>query len=171
MKITNGQKKIIHTLIGALGWSDKSYRDFLRRFCGVRSCVGLSYEQAENVIKELQEFQTECSPMITDKQIGYIKFLWLSVDYDQGNAGDKHLSRFLEKRYGVQRVEDLTKRQALGCISAIKRMQVNKRDRIGTLSVSAVVSPEGRGTAWVQMPTGERYACQIGKEEEYGKPN
>lgn len=171
MQITNEQKKTIHTLVGVLGWSDQLYREFLERFCGVKSCTGLLTEQAADVIAELEAFKMECSPMITAKQISYIKYLWLSVDYDQGNCGDKHLSSFLEKRYGVNHPEELTKRQALGCISAIKRMQANREKQAGGTSVSAVITPDGEGTMWVQLPDGQRYACPIKKEVDHGKLN
>lgn len=171
MQITNEQKKTIHTLVGVLGWSDQLYRDFLRRFAGVNSCTELSAQQAAGMIAELEVFKIECSPMITAKQVSYIKYLWLSVDYDQGNCGDKHLSSFLERRYGVNLPEELTKRQAFGCISAIKRMQANRKKQAGGTSVSAVITPDGEGAMWVQLPNGQRYACPIRNEVDHGKPN
>lgn len=174
MKITNEQKKQIHRLTSTLGFSDQAYRYYLESRYAVRSCLDLTHEQAEEVIYELKAevAEQEKEKMITDKQVGYIKFLWLSVDYDQGNCGDKHLSSFLERKYKVRRPEELTKRQALGCISAIKRMQANLEKKVGSTSVSAIITADGKGgTMWVQLPNGQRYACPIKIDENYERPN
>ncbi|MDR0510901.1 MAG: regulatory protein GemA [Rikenellaceae bacterium] len=108
--ISNQQKRQIHALVSALGWSDTFYRSFLHAFCGANSCTELTEEQASALIAELLDAQDDCSPKATAKQVSYIKYLWLSVDYDQGNYGDKHLASFLARRFNVDRPEKLTRK-------------------------------------------------------------
>lgn len=119
--ITDKQKAAIHALVSALKWSRRNYELWIYRTYGVNSCLAFDSEQADQAIAELRAIEADI--MATEKQINYIKFLWLSVDYAECAQGDNLLNNFLQHKFGASSVEKLTKKQAHGCIAAIKQMQ------------------------------------------------
>lgn len=137
MKATNKQKTLIHKLVSLLGWSSDEYKTWLfdnyRKYTSTNLVVADAAKAIET-LKELVEAQ-EVERRITDKQINYIRFLWLGVDYVLCCNGNTLLNNFLLNRYGVGSIEELSRRQASGAIAAIKKMQINidrKKGRITT---------------------------------------
>lgn len=166
MAIMNCQKTAIHKLIVNLKWSRLMYLKWLRGRFGVESCVQLSGREANEAIAELEEFLREetVSKMITQKQVNYIKFLWLSVDYAECEQGSRLLSNFLRNKYGVEKPEQLSKQQAFGCISAIKQMQKNAEARKGTITVAnhtSINPTTGDPVAWITLADGRHIAVPL----------
>lgn len=143
--ITNKQKAAIHALVSALKWSRQNYELWIFRTYGVNSCLALTIEQADRAIAELRAI--EADTMITEKQINYIKFLWLSVYYAECAQGDNLLNNFLQHKFGASSVEKLTKKQAYGYIAAIKQMQ-RRRSAIKIDTTGPVL--------WITLPDGSR---------------
>lgn len=127
--ITQKQKAAIHICVSELKWTRAQYIDWLETRYDVGSCMELTTEQAADAIEELHAKAID--ERITDRQIGYIKFLWLSVDYAECQQGDTYLNNFLQRHYNAPSVEHLSRKQAFGCIAAIKKMQRNKGRKPG----------------------------------------
>lgn len=169
MAITNTQKARIHALIADLGWSRADYVKWLEYRFGVNTCVSLQIDTAAQAIAELEDMleANRAEFRATEKQINYIKYLWIGVDYAACTEGDKLLNTFLKRRYQVNAVEDLTRRQASGVISAIKRMQANKAKNKGKVSVGrAEIDPAtGNARAWVTLEDGSRMPVDLGPKK------
>lgn len=165
LNATDKQKAIIHKLASKLFLSKDNYRDMLKSITGYDSCTNLSVAQASLVIEKLNELlsQSNREIFITSKQINYIKFNWLSVDYEAGNNGDTHLNSFLLRRFGVNSVEELTRKQASGVVSAIRAIQRKE----GTYRTSSIIEVGGSRAVVVHTPDGGKMMCQI-KEDKYG---
>ncbi len=163
--ITNTQKGRIHKLIAELGWSRAEYVKWLEHRFGVNTCVSLQITTAAQAIKELEEIleSNQAEIRATEKQISYIKYLWIGVDYAACTEGDKLLNTFLKRRYQVDAVEDLTRRQASGVISAIKRMQVNIQKHRGEVTIGrASIDPAtGQARAWATLEDGSRVPVDL----------
>lgn len=144
--ITQQQKKEIHTIVSQLKWTRQVYEFWLDHNYGVDSCMDLTTCQADDAIYSLRRIAQESR--ITDKQISYIKFLWLSVDYSSCTEGNNLLNNFLTRKYGVDCVENLSKKQAFGAIAAIKNIQKNK---------TTVKLDKQGGVDWVILEDGSRY--------------
>lgn len=52
-QIAPSQIKAIHAVVSKLGMDDETYRDMLRARYGVKSCTGLSWRQAEELLASL----------------------------------------------------------------------------------------------------------------------
>ena len=150
LMITCKQIKQLHTLAGKVLPSDDIYRDWL--FCNfeVKSCKLLTMSEAEIAISLLENINNEvqAAGMISPKQIRYIKSLWIDIDISQCENGDKHLKGFLRNKFGVERLEDLTRRQASGCIKAV----LNMKQRQASCSVAVnedTVSVQTKETNYV----------------------
>lgn len=167
--ITNTQKARIHALIVELGWSRAEYVKWLKNRFGVDSCVSLQIATAAQAIDELRELleANRAEIRATEKQINYIKYLWIGVDYAACNEGDKLLNTFLQRRYQVDTVEGLTRRQASGAISAIKRMQANIQKHKGEVAIGrASIDPAtGKARAWVTLEDGSRVPVELGTKQ------
>lgn len=166
--ITNSQKGRIHKLTAELGWSRETYVRWLEGRFGVKSSLELESDTAREAIRELTEMVEALreESKATTAQISYIKYLWIGVDYAACNQGDKLLNSFLQRKYGVEHVEELTRGQASGAIAAIKRMQFNLQKRKGGISVGRLmVDPvTGNGCAWVTLEDGSRALMQFNDE-------
>lgn len=167
--IHNSQKARIHALIAELGWSREEYVKWLEHRFGVNTCVSLQIATAAQAIDELEEIleANRAEFRATEKQINYIKYLWIGVDYAACAEGDKLLTNFLRRRYQVEAVEDLTRRQASGVISAIKRMQVNIRKRKGEVTIGrASIDPTtGEARAWATLEDGSRIPVDLNSKQ------
>lgn len=167
--ITNRQKAEIHKLISELGWSRADYVKWLEHRFGVNTCVSLQIATAGQAIKELEEMleANRAEFRATDKQVSYITYLWMSVDYAACNEGDRLLSNFLRRRYGVERPEELTRSHASGAIAAIKKMQANKEKSKGKVSIGrAEIDPAtGKARAWATLEDGSRVPVELGTRQ------
>ena len=167
--ITNRQKAEIHKLISELGWSRADYVKWLEHRFGVNTCVSLQIATAAQAIKELEEIleANRAEFRATEKQIRYIKYLWIGVDYAACTEGDKLLNNFLNRRYKVNAIEDLSRKQASGVISAIKRMQANKEKNKGKVSIGrAEIDPAtGKARAWATLEDGSRVPVELGTRQ------
>lgn len=163
--ITNSQKKRIHALISELGWSRAEYVKWLEHRFGVNTCISLQIATAGQAIKELEEIleANRAEFRATEKQINYIKYLWIGVDYAACTEGDKLLNTFLQRRYQVDNVEELTRSQASGAISAIKRMQANKAKNRGKVTIgrASIDSATGKTRAWATLEDGNRIPINL----------
>lgn len=132
LQATNKQKGMIHQCVVRLGWSEESYRKWLMSHFGVVSIKYFRITDAARCIKmltdELEGLDNEL--MATEKQISYIKFLWIGVDYESGTSGDKLLNNFLQRKFKVESVNALSRKQAFGVISALKRMQRSPKEKV-----------------------------------------
>lgn len=167
---TQKQNVRIHALFCDLGWNEFVYRSWLDAYYGVRSSSELTEEQAAGLIKELgvilanqrknkREENEQGERMITERQATYLKTLWLDVDYSRGDCGDKHLSVFLEKRFRVKKVGELTCRQAIACIAMVKSMICQAEKRAGKTTVLNRKSRCrycGEEIMWVELSDGRR---------------
>lgn len=165
MKITNRQKGFIHALIAELGWAREQYVQWLQHRFEVGSCTSLEANAAERAIDELRELieANRAEFRATEAQIRFIKYLWLGVDYAACTEGDKLLNIFLRRRYNVENVEELSRKQASGAIAAIKRMQVNLQRKRGEVSVgrASIDTDTGKASAWVTMEDGSRMLIEL----------
>lgn len=143
--ITDKQKAAIHALVSSLGWPRRNYELWIYRTYGVNSCLAFDSEQADQAIAELRAIEAET--MITQKQINFIRYLWLSVDYAECAQGSTLLNNFLRHKYNVESVEKLSKKQAFGCIAAIKRMQAK---------ASGVKIDTSGNIQWITLVDGSR---------------
>ncbi|WP_299457772.1 phage protein GemA/Gp16 family protein [uncultured Rikenella sp.] len=163
--ITNSQKRRIHTLISELGWSRTEYVTWLKARFGVDSCVLLQIATATRAIDELEDIleANRAEFRATEKPISYIKYLWIGVDYAACTEGDKLLNTFLRRRYQVNTVDELTRSQASGAISAIKRMQASKEKNKGKVTIGrASIDPAtGKTRAWVTLEDGSRIPVDL----------
>lgn len=125
LMITKQQVVQLRTLASKVLLNTDIYRDWLRSNFEVESCKLLTMSEADTAIQLLQNLdnETRADYMITPKQIRYIKSLWIDIDISQCEAGDKHLRGFLRNRFGADRLEDLTRKQAHGAIAAVLRMK------------------------------------------------
>ena len=137
--ITKKQIKEIHTLKGILRWDNDTYRYFLEGF-GAESCTELSERKASEVIRLMHSLveEAESDRKATPKQVSYIRYLWLGVDFSAGEEGDRLLSNFLKKKYKASKPEELTRPQAQGAIAAIKRMKARPARNVRTEKVYIV---------------------------------
>lgn len=167
--ITNNQKGRIHALIAELGWSRTEYITWLKSRFGVDSCVLLQIATATQAIDELEDIleANRAEFRATEKQISYIKYLWIGVDYAACTEGDKLLNTFLQRRYRVDTVEELTRSQASGVISAIKRMQANKEKSKGKVAIgrSSIDPATGKARAWITLEDGSRILVDLNSNQ------
>lgn len=164
MKITKEQIKAIHTLKHSLKWDDEAYRSFLDGHFGAESCTELTTHQATAAIKVLSEVLEEAdrSTKVTTKQISYIRFLWLQVDYGNAEEGDRYLSSFLFKKYKVKKPEQLSASQAFGAISAIKRMiEIAKTRKVKVANNIVRDEKTGDSFVWVTLEDGTRVKQKV----------
>lgn len=130
-KITDKQIRLVRILFKKLGWNEDDRTDFLRVFCKLTDCKPatletLSIAQGSKMIQDLTALWNELHnrpQMATPGQVKYILEHWKCIDHDAMACGDKHLHAFLERKFGVTSVYDLTKRQASGAIAAIRNME------------------------------------------------
>ncbi|MEG0518293.1 MAG: phage protein GemA/Gp16 family protein [Bacteroidales bacterium] len=139
--ITNAQVKQIHAIVHRLGLSDDLYRGFLRSNYGVTTSKLLTMIEADGAIALLGNVDNEITAdyMISIKQMRYIKSLWIDIDISACEEGDKHLKSFLQNRFNVERLEQLTKRQAHGVIAAVLKM----KQRQSEVKVSVNTAADG----------------------------
>lgn len=136
-KITEKQIRLVRILFKKLGWSEDDRADFLRIFCKLTDCKHetletLSIVQWSKMIQDLNALwneQQNRSQTATPGQVKYILEHWKQIDYDVMAYGNKHLHAFLERKFGVTSVYDLTKRQASGAIVAIRNMEKRYYER------------------------------------------
>lgn len=165
-KCTSKQLEIIYTLFRELGWNDFIYGCWLKSYYQVNRAEDLAASQAVILIKSLQNIQADQKrnreggvTMISTRQSTYLKSLWLDVDYSAGDSGDKHLSAFLDKRFKVKKVCDLTCKQAIACIYMIKRLISQSQVRKGKTTILNKKSHCrycGKLILWVQLADGRR---------------
>lgn len=161
---TAKQRKCLCVLIRKLGWTDYIIENWFKGYYGTESPDNLDIEQASNAIQDLSGMLENQMPpghprKATNKQVCLIKYLWLDVDYSRGENGDKHLSAFLEKRFGVKTVYDLTCKQATVVIGMINRMirQAKERESKTTvLKKKGKCKYCGQKIMWVQIEDGRR---------------
>lgn len=169
MKITNRQKGFIHALIAELGWARQEYVKWLQHRFRVDSCTSLEVNTANRAIDELTELveANRAEFRATEAQIRFIKYLWLGVDYAACTEGDKLLNIFLQRKYNIKNVEELSRKQASGAISAIKRMQVNLQRKRGEVSVgrASIDTDTGKASAWVTMEDGSRMLLELSSNQ------
>lgn len=156
--LTKAQQNKIHTLIGRLGWTDFVYRNWLDAYYKVTTSTSLDKDRASTLISDLagilqNQKETKKANKITKKQSGMILWLWQDVDYSKGECGNKHLVSFLEKRFSVSSLYDLTKFQANLCIRAIQAIQEQAKKREGKTTVLRRSKCKycGKQILWVQL--------------------
>ena len=163
--ITKRQGNFINKLVHDLGWTDFVYKNWLDAYYHVSDAQSLDKEKASNLIKDLegilenQRTNSDGEKAITKKQANYLKLLWLDVDYSAGNSGNKHLSVFLEKQYGVKTVYDLTRKQAISCISTVQELIKQAKKREGKTTVldrKGICKYCHQPIMWVQLEDGRR---------------
>lgn len=164
MKITKEQIKAIHILKSSLRWDDEAYRSFLWGQCRVDTCTALTMQQATDVIKVMSSVLEEADrgQRVTPKQASYIRFLWLQVDYADGDEGDRYLSSYLYKKHGVKSPDELSSSQASGAIYAIKRM-IENRNKKRVKVANNIVHDDRTGDdfVWVTLEDGTRVKQKI----------
>lgn len=164
MKITSKQIAYIHTLVSKkLGWSNEEYKEWLMDNYNIDSIKDIDMTIAKRIISNLS-YRDISQPItkITPKQIGYIKFLWLSVDYERGNNGDTLLSVFLKNKFGVNRIDELSPDQARGAIAAIKQMQRGYK-REAHVSNPFVVDKNGNEAIYIYLADGSKLLLPLQK--------
>lgn len=165
-KITPVQNYAIYFLFAELGWNEVVQKCWLKAKFNVDRTEDLTTDQAVVLINSLWKEQDAIkrnreggSQMISAKQITYLKSLWLDVDYSAGDCGNKHLSAFLDKRFKVKKVEELTCKQAIACIYMIKQLLSQSLAREGKTTVLNKKSHCrycGRLVMWVELADGRR---------------
>lgn len=161
---TENQSRYVRRLVSELGWTDFVYRNWLDAYYKVGDCRELNKEKASSLIMDLEGIlNNQRTPtgekMITKKQANYLKLLWLDVDYSKGDSGDKHLSAFLEKQFGVKSVYDLSCKDAISCIRMVKALIEQAKVRAGettVLSRKGVCKYCHQPIMWVQLEDGRR---------------
>ncbi|MEG1648315.1 MAG: phage protein GemA/Gp16 family protein [Rikenellaceae bacterium] len=164
MKITAKQIAYIHTLASKkLGWSNEEYKEWLMDNYNIDSIKEIEIAVAKRIISDLAyKDASQRVDKITLKQIGYIKYLWLSVDYERGNNGDTLLSTFLKNKFGVHCIEDLSPDQARGAIAAIKQMQRGYKRGTHT-SNPFVLDKNGNEAIYVYLADGSKLLLSLQK--------
>lgn len=157
--ITYQQVKQLRTLASKVLLDNETYRYWLRSNFEVESCKLLTISEAETAIQMLQNMNNETLAdfLITPKQVRYIKSLWIDIDVANCENGDKHLRGFLKNRFGVDRLEDLSRKQAHGAIAAVLRM----KQRQATCSVAVkedTISVQTKENEYVfNLPNNKKY--------------
>ncbi|HPR78583.1 MAG TPA: DUF1018 domain-containing protein [Candidatus Limiplasma sp.] len=164
-KATAGQVKYLHCLYRSLQWDEETYRFVLDHDFGVDSTKDLTIEQAGSLISTLKIFlEAATAEMASHKQCGLIRHLWREIDYSQGRNGDAHLNAFLHKKFNRQRVEELTKTEAIKVIKMINQMTVQYRKREGKTTVMnrhARCLYCDRPIIWVELQSRERVCFDV----------
>jgi len=149
--ITYVQIQKIHIAVEVLGLSRREYEDKLQELFGVRSSKGLTYRQADEMLKVFKqagwiETITKKSNKKNKKQYGFgknkyenlsgrgkpyakprklrlIEVLWREVSNEKT---DEALQKFIYKRTGISHITMLCNSDANICITALKAMQLKK---------------------------------------------
>lgn len=158
---TPAQIKIIHVLKGVLGLDDDTYRDVLGSY-GAKSSKDLDFNRAKSLIERLQAQATSMGrwkPQNTRvgrtnnpnrpgwasyKQLGMIRGMWASVSRaPEGDARDRALDHFIERRFNVARLNWLPAAQVPKVIKALEVMQKQERIKDATHSQNASAEHSG----------------------------
>jgi hypothetical protein len=118
---------VIHIVKKELQLSDVEYRNVLRRIAGVNSAKELDdvkFRKLMNYFVRSKYYQV--NPFgLTIRQKLYIKYLAKELGWLEG-----HLNNFLHKYYHKSKVDQLTKKEAMGAIESLKNiMQHQKIDK------------------------------------------
>ena len=162
--IKKEQIKAIHTFKARLKWDNDAYRNFLWGQCKVSSCTELTIIQAKECLQIMSELieEAEQSDKCSIKQASYLRYQWLKVDYSNCDEGDRYLSSFLNKKYGVLKPESLSRTQAQGAIYAIKKMIENVNKKGVKVANNIVIDDKtGKQYVWVTSSDGKRYKQEI----------
>lgn len=160
-KATEKQVKYLHILYSKLRWDEDMYRSMLMYNYSVTSSKDLTKDQAFAFITKLNILVEKMDLMASKKQIFLIKKLWAPVDYSQGQDGDTHLIAFVKRFYKVEKLEDLTKQEAIKLIKQIGELTKQAEERKGKTSVlrrRCRCSHCGSWIMWVQLSDGRREA-------------
>lgn len=168
-KASPAQVKYLHGLYRAVGW-DKEYKYILKNDFGVNSTKDLTLTQAHELIGLLKILvQGEQEQKATYKQITYIRSQWLPIDFSKGEQGDCHLNAFILKRFKKEKVDFLTKQEAIKLINMIKIMTKQATERKGKTTVmkrrTRCVNC-GSWIMWVELKNGRREAFDCDEDRK-----
>ena len=128
--ITNGQKKVIWTIVRTHGIEEEEFREWLLRNFGSRSTRKLTESKADGVIRSLRVYIGEVYRPhtrtwgITPKQMGKAKGLAEELGWDD----PKRLNGLVKKMFdGKPRLELLNKSEGTKLIIALEKMGEEKR--------------------------------------------
>lgn len=145
MPITNAQKKIIHTIVHAIGMPDEDYRHLLKKWFNVDTCLKLNYREAEIFIQRLKyiaERMGKWQPMeqrrkkfdeygdregfASPKQLRMIDAMWKEVSYQNDDASkERSLAKLLLNLFQVSHLRFLEDWQARKLIRILQQMKDN----------------------------------------------
>lgn len=171
MSISRKQLAYIHILAKQLSWDRDFLHEMLEEVCGVDSLKLLSLEQTQQFIKYLKACIGDTGKL-TDKQAWKIKDVWKVLDYSQMQEGDIHLKSFLQKRFRVNDLYELSKQQAWSCINALEKMKVQKQKRQGEVSLMKKLKPCvycGTPIQWIEGTKGKRTPYEVGEAKTLTK--
>jgi hypothetical protein len=160
-KATEKQVKYLHILYSKLHWDEDMYRSMLLYNFQVTSSKDLTKDQAFAFITSLNILIEKMELYASSKQIFLIKKLWAPVDYSQGQDGDTHLLAFVKRFYKVDKLEQLTKAEAIKLIKQIGELTKQAETRKGKTTVlrrRCKCSHCGSWIMWVQLSDGRREA-------------
>ena len=171
---TTAQKQYLHGLKRLAFWDDDQYYFVLKNNYGVDTSSDLTISQAHELIAILKGIVDGGDVWAaTPKQITLIRANWLPIDYSKGEHGDLHLNALIQKKFGKQDVEHLTKKEAIKLINIIAAMTKQAKDREGKTTVlnrQFTCDLCGEPIMWVQLKSGERVAFNIDKPLGKEKP-
>lgn len=165
--VTPAQVKYIHVLCRQVNWDEELRREMLYHHYEKNSTSDLTQEEASHFIVMLHNVLSTINPLVSDRQIYLIRKLWEEIDYANGEEGDMYLNKFLKKRYQRNRVEELTKQEAIKLIKQIKQMIKQANQRAGKTTVlkrKTQCVHCGAWIMWVQLKDGRREAFDCNDE-------
>ncbi len=140
VSISKGQIKKIKALARRVfGNNDDLYREMLWGVAKVRSCKDLSGPKIDLIIRHLEkcagqgrkspgaarapESVTCAGPLrATERQLAAIRRWWNQISVFSPAERERALRNFLKRRFGVERLEWLTRQQATKVIEGMKAM-------------------------------------------------
>jgi len=144
--ISKKQIQLIHIYLKKCGVKDEYYRQKLWNEYKVKSCVALSYKQANVVIKDLEAYaaafkinlhgedkgafsiKTHRMGMATPGQLRKIEALWSDVSYQRTvKEKRKALRQFLTNKFGVSDIRFIPHDMPQKIIKALEEMKRRKK--------------------------------------------
>lgn len=140
-RIAPRQVKAIHAAIGKLGMDDDTYRATLQERFGVKSCKGLSWQQAEELLDHLngkpakpriggkkRHADMDGRPgMASGAQCRMLEAMWSEVSrMSTAEEKERAFGRFLKRIAGVDGLRFLEGKQVEKVVKAIKVMKEEK---------------------------------------------
>jgi len=127
----NAQLALIHFARKQLGLDDDDYRTILQSVCKVESAKDIKHNGDVQALMDAfrrlgfdqKKALLNCVVMATDEQKHKIKRIWETVTKN-AKVGCSSLDTFLNNRFHVNGIANLTLTRAVAVIEALKQMQV-----------------------------------------------